>query len=171
LPMLDQIIRLDETAVIRLSGKRTRSMSALMTAATRVGDGELWVVLGIVVSVVTDSGLAHFARLVTAFAIEFAAYATLKKLTSRPRPFVALPAVVRLVAPPDEFSFPSGHTAAAFVMLTVLGSAYTLLAVPLAALSVLIGISRVYLGVHYPSDVAAGALLGCLSGCFALALI
>jgi undecaprenyl-diphosphatase len=171
LPMLNQIIRLDETAVIRLSGRRTRGLSMLMRAATRLGDGEFWVVFGVVVSIVADSGLVQFARLTTAYAIEFAAYATIKRLTSRPRPCVVLPDVVRLVAPPDEFSFPSGHTAAAFVMFTVLGSAYAALAVPLAVLSVLIGVSRVYLGVHYPSDVAAGALLGCLSGCVALYLI
>jgi undecaprenyl-diphosphatase len=68
------------------------------------------------------------------------------------------------VHPADEFSFPSGHTAAAFVMVSILGSFYPVLLLPLVILASFIGISRVYLGVHYPSDVLAGAILGIVCG-------
>ncbi len=162
--LVHRLIRLDQAAVLRLSGSRNDAMSAVMKAATRAGDGELWAALGIILSIFTDNGLLLFGQLLVAFALELTAYAVVKKLASRPRPFAALPGVVRLIAPPDEFSFPSGHTAGAFVMLSVVGHALSVLAVPLALLACLVGLSRVYLGVHYPSDVLAGAALGSASG-------
>ena len=72
-----------------------------------------------------------------------------------------------LIAPPDEFSFPSGHTAAAFVMVTVIGMHFVAGGVLLLPVAMTIGVSRVYPGVHYPSDVLAGtAPVSAFSGSF-----
>lgn len=131
-----------------------------MRGATRIGNGQVWAALGLAVWVLDGNGGAFMQRLALGFAIELAVYKAVKQLFSRPRPFTKLPAVVRLIAPPDEFSFPSGHTAGAFVVLGIAGAAFSWLIAPLAILAALIGLSRVYLGVHYPSDVMAGALLG-----------
>jgi undecaprenyl-diphosphatase len=162
---------MDQSAVIRLTGRRTDGWSAVMRTASRLGNGQLWAVLGIAVAALASDGLMLLARLAIAFSLELSGYVLLKKSTSRPRPFVTLPEVVRLVVPPDEFSFPSGHTAAAFLMLTALAGVSALFIVPLGLLAVLIGMSRVYLGVHYPSDVAAGALLGTMSALGAWAIL
>ena len=78
----------------------------------------------------------------------------------RERPFITHPAISCAAAPLDRYSFPSGHTLHA-VSFAVLGAHYLPeLAVPLAGFAFLVALSRVVLGLHYPTDVAAGALLG-----------
>ncbi|HDZ11068.1 MAG TPA: phosphatase PAP2 family protein, partial [Bacteroidetes bacterium] len=73
--------------------------------------------------------------------------------------------------PPDQYSFPSGHTAAAFLMAQLLGYQLPFLVLPLYILAGLIGYSRIYLRVHYPLDVFFGAVLGFVSANFALKLL
>ena len=96
--------------------------------------------------------------------MELLVYKIVKASFSRPRPFVLIPDITMLIAPPDEFSFPSGHTAAAFVMVTVIGMHFVAGGVLLLPVAMTIGVSRVYPGVHYPSDVLAGTTLGIASG-------
>jgi len=84
----------------------------------------------------------------------------LKAAIDRDRPAVANPEPQTLVDLPPTHSFPSGHATVAFACATTLALALPRLAVPLYALAVLIAASRVYVGVHYPLDVLAGAVLG-----------
>jgi len=84
----------------------------------------------------------------------------LKLWIDRDRPPLANPEPGTLVPLPPTHSFPSGHSTVAFACATVLALAVPRLAVPLYVLAALIGFSRVYVGVHYPLDVLAGALLG-----------
>lgn len=142
-----------------------------MRRATRMGDGHLWVVLGMLFWFLHADGVRMLQVLLLAYALERTLYTLGKAAFSRPRPFAVLPDVDFLVPPPDEFSFPSGHTAAAFVMVTVAGTMMPVVLLVLLPLGLLIGTSRVYLGVHYPSDVLAGAVLGAGSGWAALALM
>ncbi len=99
----------------------------------------------------------------SAFLLELSLYYLIKKNVRRPRPFNRLKGVRALIVPPDEFSFPSGHTGAAFLLAVVLTAALPALGPWVFAWAVLIGISRVYLGVHYPGDVLAGLALGTIS--------
>ena len=91
----------------------------------------------------------------------------LKNLIARTRPYDVVSGVQLLIERQSDFSFPSGHTgssfAAAIVLYKELPKKYGLLALVLAAF---IGLSRIYLGVHYPSDVMCGALFGSLIGIF-----
>ena len=105
------------------------------------------------------------------YGIELLLYVLIKRFVSRLRPFVVIPGVTMLISPPDEFSFPSGHTAAAFVMTTVVAMWYPVLFLFVFPLALGVGVSRVYLGVHYPSDILAGAALGVFAGCVAMALV
>lgn len=89
----------------------------------------------------------------------------LKALIARPRPCWLDPSVTLLIADPTDWSFPSGHTLAstiAAVILTKTDRRFGYVAIPLAAL---IAFSRLYLYVHYPSDILGGAVLGVLIGC------
>lgn len=85
----------------------------------------------------------------------------LKPLFGRDRPFEAFPVLEPLGRRPKDRSFPSGHTSASFSVAVVCAAALPLPAgVLFLTIASLIGLSRIYLGVHFPSDVAAGALVG-----------
>ena len=84
----------------------------------------------------------------------------LKPAIERDRPPVSRPVPEPLLETPSTFSFPSGHATVSFACATVLALAVPRLRMPLYALATLIAFSRVYVGVHYPFDVLAGAVLG-----------
>ena len=85
----------------------------------------------------------------------------LKALIPRDRPFQAFPDLVQLlISPPSGHSFPSGHTAVSFAAATALFLGHKKLGIPALILAALIGFSRSYLFVHWPTDVLAGAVLG-----------
>jgi membrane-associated phospholipid phosphatase len=86
--------------------------------------------------------------------------ALLKETLDRPRPAHADPTIETAVGTPGSPSFPSGHTATAFAAAAVVGAFYPRLRWPLYALAALVGVSRIYLGVHFALDVLAGAILG-----------
>jgi undecaprenyl-diphosphatase len=97
-------------------------------------------------------------------------YKWLKSKTSRPRPFAVETAVRAGADPLDPFSFPSGHTLHAVAFSVVAIAFYPMLAWLLVPFTLLVAASRVVLGLHYPSDVLAGAGLGALIAGTVLAL-
>lgn len=88
----------------------------------------------------------------------------LKHVTERARPPLADPAIQAMISLPDSTSFPSGHAATAFAAATAVGILHPRFRVPLLALAGMVALSRVYLGVHFWSDVLVGALLGVAIG-------
>ena len=84
----------------------------------------------------------------------------IKKHYPRNRPYLAIPETKMLVCPLKDHSFPSGHTTAIFSVVSPFLLVVPSLALPLLAIATTVGISRIYLGHHYPSDVLVGALLG-----------
>ncbi|WP_318208426.1 MULTISPECIES: phosphatase PAP2 family protein [unclassified Streptomyces] len=96
-----------------------------------------------------------------------------KRLVRRPRPDREAARVVvgRHVPMPDSASFPSGHTASAVAFATAVGVVFPPVAVPLQVLAMAVGYSRVHTGVHYPGDVAAGAVLGVASAAVSLTAV
>ena len=95
-----------------------------------------------------------------AYGLATAASELVKAVVDRPRPTQAHPSLDALVDLPSTASFPSGHAATSFACAVVLALLVPRLRVPVLALAVLISFSRLYLGVHYLSDLIAGALLG-----------
>ena len=95
----------------------------------------------------------------------------LKNLTDRLRPPLADPTLTALVTTPHTSSFPSGHTATAFAAAVAVGALHPRLRVPAISLAALVGLSRIYLGVHFWLDVFVGAALGTLVGLAAAAAV
>jgi undecaprenyl-diphosphatase len=91
-------------------------------------------------------------------------FKALKRISHRQRPCQFEPHCWAKVLPPDQFSFPSGHTMTAFAISLVVSYFYPSLEAPLYFLAISIGVSRVVLGMHFLSDVLAGALLGSALG-------
>ncbi len=87
----------------------------------------------------------------------------IKTLVARPRPFLLNPNARLIVSPPDSFSFPSGHSGSSFACaVTLCFSKKKRFWIPALSLALLTALSRIYLYVHYPSDVVAGMILGTL---------
>ena len=107
-------------------------------------------------------GQALVFTMVLAFALERPLYLLLKKGLKRNRPAAALPNFNSFIIPSDQFSFPSGHTSGAFAIATGLALYFPQFAYVAYLWAALIGFSRVTLGVHFPSDTLAGALMGSL---------
>jgi undecaprenyl-diphosphatase len=141
-----------------------------MYGLSRLGDGYFYAFVGIALFIIDyELALKTVPAGLIAFALEVTVYKLVKNKTKRDRPFRSVPEINPLMPPPpDKFSFPSGHTAAAFVMATIFGTILPVLFFPLAVLAALIGFSRIYNGLHFPSDVLAGMMLG--FGCAKLGL-
>jgi undecaprenyl-diphosphatase len=108
-------------------------------------------------------------RMLVAGVIGFIVYKLLKSGTGRLRPYKALLDIRAGIAPLDAFSFPSGHTLHAVAFTLVAVAYFPALAWVLAPFTALVAISRVVLGLHYPSDVLAGTAIGALVALLVLA--
>jgi undecaprenyl-diphosphatase len=94
-----------------------------------------------------------------------------KKCYPRKRPYMALPGTRTGKNPLQDHSFPSGHTTAVFSVITPIVAAFPATGFFLLPLAASVGMSRMYLGLHYPTDVLAGFVLGTSSGFFSLFLM
>ena len=128
---------------------------------SRLGDGSIWYVAILCLPFLGyDSAMLVSVVMTLTGLLNIYIYKAIKKSLARPRPFMDHNHIVKGTSVLDEFSFPSGHTlhAVAFtIILTGFLPATAILFIPFAILT---GLSRVILGVHYPSDVAFGAMIG-----------
>ena len=134
---------------------------------SRLGDGVFWYALMAVLATFGGTrGIVCALHMALTGVVATTMYKGLKRWTRRPRPFRTHDAIVPYVAPLDEFSFPSGHTLHA-VSFTLIALAYfPVLAPLLVPFTVLVMLSRIVLGLHYPSDVLAATVIGALLGAF-----
>ncbi len=140
---------------------RRRALRAMFKTVSRLGDGVFWYALMAMMPLLRGAqGVVIASQMLVTGVVGLLTYKLLKKKLVRERPFIGLIGIECVMPPLDRYSFPSGHTLHA-VLFTVLAVAHVPeLAVILGPFAALVAMSRVVLGLHYPSDVLVGAALG-----------
>jgi len=162
--MLKFITARDHTLMRRLNRwYAPRWIRVWMIASTRAGDGWLWYALCAAILLFGgEQRLAAVGSGAMAVASGIAIFLTLKKAAGRRRPCAFERHCWATLLPPDQFSFPSGHTITAFAVAISISHFYPDLAVGLIFCALSVAASRILLGMHFLSDVVAGAALGTL---------
>lgn len=165
--MIEFLLNLDGSILLWLQNNfRNEILTPFFLTVTRLGDkGRIWILVTIILLICKKT---RNIGIMSAFALIFASVfnnVILKGIFDRTRPYDVVEGLTSVIGSMKSSSFPSGHTsssfAAAMVLFHGLPRRYGILFMILAAL---IAFSRMYLGVHYPSDVSVGAMTGIVSG-------
>jgi undecaprenyl-diphosphatase len=142
-------------------GAGRRSLRVLFQVASRLGDGVVWYVLvGILPLIYGRAAVRPAVGMAITGIIGLLIYKWLKHALVRERPFIRHPGITLAMPPLDRYSFPSGHTLHAVAFTWQAVEHFPELGWVLIPIASLIAASRVVLGLHYPSDVLAGAAIG-----------
>jgi len=159
MPLLQTIHNLDlKTFDWCLRLKHRALAIQIARTVSYTANGPLYVLAGLTYVVLHNWMLVQL--LIAGFAAERCCYFFFKSLFKRNRPPAAIPGYRSVIEPSDQFSFPSGHTSAAFMVASTLGFAMPWTVWFMYPWAVGVGASRVILGVHFPTDTLAGALMG-----------
>ncbi|MGI6262550.1 MAG: phosphatase PAP2 family protein [Succiniclasticum sp.] len=162
--MLQAIAQLDYQILFWIQENlRSDTATVFWEFITDLGNmSAFWIVIAIALLIFKKTRATGVAVTLSVALNGLIANGILKVLVARPRPFMTYADITPLISHPSGYSFPSGHTACAFAVAFVL---YQMLprryGIPAMILAFLIGLSRLYLGVHYPTDVLGGMLIGC----------
>ena len=167
--MIEWLLHLDGQILLWIQELRTDWLTAFFTTVTHLGDaGALWILAGVALLIpkkTRRAGIAVLAALLVTFIV---VNLILKPVIARTRPYEVIEGLRLLVSPAHDYSFPSGHSsssmAAAVAMAGALPRRMRAIGWCAVVLAVMICISRLYIGIHYPSDVLIGAAIGFLCG-------
>ena len=132
-----------------------------LDAVSRIGDGWLWYAVIVCLPWAGGaSGASASVRMIAVGIVDLVVYKIIKRWIARPRPYCTCPGIRACARSLDEFSFPSGHTLHSVAFSFILTAYYPAFAIFVWPLTLLIAASRIILGLHYPSDVIVGGLIG-----------
>jgi undecaprenyl-diphosphatase len=165
-----RIEKLDHAAMFAIARRRRRALNAILGVLTWTGHGVAWALAVATLVLGSRYDLLRFPQREAALhstlaaGIAWVASKLIKTAARRRRPFQVLESLPRLTSAPNDDSFPSAHAASVFAFLTAMTPLGPAVVTPIAMWAVLVSFSRYYLGVHFPSDIFAGALIGTISG-------
>ncbi len=162
---MDAILNFDAAALLYIQENlRCAFLNPIMTFVTRLGDaGFIWILLGIILLFPKKTRRGGF-DMIMCLAVTFVLTdVILKDLVGRIRPYEVIEGLNILVAPETSFSFPSGHTSSSFTCATALSLSFGKKGAWSFLPAALIALSRLYVGVHYPTDILGGIVVGVLA--------
>jgi undecaprenyl-diphosphatase len=164
--MFSYISTRDHKLMRRLNGWRPpRWVRVWMILASRAGDGWLWWSIGILLLLFGGpQRLIAVGVTILSAGLSIGLFKRLKKITGRKRPCAIGPHCWATLLPPDQFSFPSGHSMTAFSVIVPLSLFYPALEPGLLFCALSVALSRILLGMHFLSDVVVGSCLGAMIG-------
>lgn len=165
---LGDVMALDQALFLIINSFSNTYVNSLFLFITFAGTSILWIAMIIIFWAEKKREISMYLLFV--FLLDSLSHIFLKTFFMRPRPYEIFPAKLLGFDIDLGAGFPSGHTQRAFSGAVILGSFYKKMRIPLLLLAVLVGISRIYIGVHYPLDVLAGAANGMIFGMIALNL-
>lgn len=144
---------------------RTDTMTSFFKFFTKLGNGGiLWIILTVMLICFKRTRKIGLILSISLLLSTLITNVMLKNLIARTRPFYTIPDLQALIPYPKDYSFPSGHTTSSFASCTtlfiMLKKKYSFLFLIFATL---MGFSRIYVGVHYPTDVFVGVIVGVMS--------
>lgn len=163
--MLETLLNLDGGFLLLLQEYvRNPILNSIMIFITTLGDGGMiWIAATIILLIPKKTRKVGIMSAVALLGSLIINNNIIKNIVQRPRPYVTFTDLQIIIPTPSEFSFPSGHTSSSFAAAAVFYRHLPKkLGLPSVILAGLIGFSRLYVGVHYPTDVIAGAIMGIL---------
>lgn len=141
-----------------------KNFASFMQVITHLGDTQT-AIFAILIALVLENILyipigrhAMLTLVITQVIVQ-----SIKRLVNRPRPYHTGSVITVMQPPGCQYSFPSGHTACSFALALSIGYVLSFLSTPLLILAILVGLSRIALGFHYPTDVLIGAIIAVVS--------
>ena len=169
-PAFARVLEWDRACAVLLNRSLSPALEKVWVAVDRLGDYRLWVVFILALAAFCGpTGTQCAIHMIVAGGLALACYKIVKSCAGRPRPCAGM--VRRCVEPLDEFSFPSGHTLHAVALSVVALAHLPILGFVLVPFTALVALSRVALGLHYPSDVLAGAAIGASTALLSFAIV
>lgn len=171
---MEKLLQMEESILIWIQENlRSEVMTVIMRCITKLGNYSiLWLALAVVFLMYKNTRQVGVTTLVAIGLNTVVTNLIIKNVVERTRPYEVIEGLNILIEKQSDFSFPSGHSSHAFAAGVVLFMMLPRKAgVPILVLSGLIAFSRLYLGVHYPSDVIAGCLIGAVIGILSVVIV
>lgn len=169
---MDIIYRIDFAILDALQNIHCAALNVFFAFFTYIGEGgAVWIAAAVIAAIFAKTrkmSVSVFTALIFELIVN---EKLIKNLVARARPFTVNPAIDTIVHRPSSYSFPSGHTCSSFAAATVIFMYNRKLGIAAYAVAALIGFSRNYFYIHFPTDVLCGALVGIILGFAAVKLV